>query len=185
MKKSNLILTGALVSLFFFTLLFQLTVHSHVKREKATIKPVEILTQNREVDHFNSITVDGRVTVVFTQNLETSIQLKAPNYFIDSVNTRVQDKGLHISLGKGLKRKDSAVIHVGNSTLASLLLQSKATFLSVGELTGDSLSLEFKDESTADIQLNYNTIQYSNSSSGQINLEGNLTKIKLKEHMKE
>ncbi|SHG23406.1 hypothetical protein SAMN04488116_0444 [Flagellimonas flava] len=185
MKKSNLILIGALVALFFFTLLFQLTVHSHVKKEKAAIKPVEILTRNRDIDEFSFITADGPVTVVFTQSPTRNLQLKTPNYFMDSISTVVQNNMLSINLGKGLKSKDSVVIRITNSSLAGLLLQSKAVFNSDGELSGDSLSLEFKDESAADIQLNYGTIHYSNSSTGQISLEGNLSQIKLKEHMKE
>ncbi|RDY61239.1 GIN domain-containing protein [Flagellimonas nanhaiensis] len=185
MKKSNLILLGGLASIFFFSLIFQLRVHSYVKEEKKNQKTVQIVLDKRDVPHFTSILAEGRMKVVFNQQSEQKLEIHAPNYVLDSISTKVANQILKIKLGKGLKKKDSIILHVSQEQLHGIALKSNVHFETVGQVYGDSISIDINDESSANLNLAFKHVAYGNSSSGEVNLKGEIATIEIKTNQEE
>lgn len=181
MKKSNLLLVGALISIFIFTLIFQLAVHQNVKEEKATRKPMQMLVQNRKVIDFTSISAAGRVSIHFEQGEKSSLQINAPNYQMDSVITTVTNKILEVRLGSGLRKRDSVVIHIIGVKLDSLVLASDTYFETKGLVSGSQIYCDFRDDSSAKLNLDYDKVIYQNTSTGVVNLKGEVNNIEIKE----
>ncbi|WP_420322909.1 GIN domain-containing protein [Flagellimonas sp.] len=179
MKKSNLILLGALGIALFFSLVFQLSVHSNVKKEKANEVPVEIISESRTIPYFEGIKAKNRVKITFRQSTASKVVVNAPNYIIDSVSTTVIDKQLSIEVSKKLRKRDSILIQIDQPALTHLTLNNDAHFETIGSVSGENLHLEFKDESSANLNLSYDFVKYLNNTKGEINLQGEIKKIDL------
>ncbi|MGW9686638.1 GIN domain-containing protein [Flagellimonas sp. 2504JD1-5] len=179
MKKSNLILLGALGAALFFSLVFQLSVHSNVKKEKANEVPVEALTESRAVPHFEGIAIKNRIKVTFSQSEDTQVVVEAPNYIIDSISTAVVDKKLIIESFKKLRKKDSITIQINHPTLKILELNDDSHFETNGQISGEHLNLIFKDKSSGNLNLSYDFVTYINNTEGKVNLQGEIKKIDL------
>ncbi len=185
MKRSNLILLGALAAIVFFSLIFQLSVHSYVKKTKANQKPVEMISQTREVSNFTKIKAEGPMQVLFEQDMNSALEIKAPNYIVDSVQTKITDQTLEIAVGSKLKKKDSIIVQITNPELQALTLGSKTHFETVGEVSGTHLYLRFNDNSSGNLNLKYDSLKHENYSTGTVILNGKVTSINLTENKEE
>ncbi|MEX0312850.1 MAG: DUF2807 domain-containing protein [Allomuricauda sp.] len=179
MKKSNLILLGALGAAIFFSLVFQLSVHSNVKKEKANEVPVEVVSESRTLSLFDGILIEDRISVVFRQSETSKVVVNAPNYIIDSVITETVDRNLIIKATKKLKKKDSIHIQIDHPTLTALELHNNSHFEADGQISGGQLNLIFKDNSSANLNLDYDAVKYTNNTQGKVNLQGEIKKIDL------
>lgn len=185
MKKSNLILLGAVVAIVFFSLIFQLSVHGYIKKERANQKPVEMVMEMRDTPAFTAISAKGRVKIKFEQDTTRFVQIHAPNYILDSLFTKVNESRLDIELGVGLKKKDSVLIHITNPSLNGILLHTNASFETLEMISGSNLELDFKDESSGKLELNYTHVTYRNTTTGSVDLKGEIANIKLEQNMNE
>lgn len=181
MKKSSLILWGALIAILLFSFIFQLSVHSYVKEGKALIKPVQMLTQNRQLAHFKAIKANGRLKIIMEQQDAVAIQVNAPDYIIDSIRTLIVDDILDISVVSSLKKKDSIVLRISNPEFHGLKLSSEVSVESVGILSGTNLDLKFSDKSSGKLELSYEQLNYSNTSTGSVNLNGKINQLNFME----
>ncbi len=179
MKKSSLILWGVLVAMLLFSFIFQLSVHSYVKDGKTNRKPAQMLMQNRVLPDFSSIMAHGRLKIYIEQKDTAEFEVNAPNYIIDSVRTSVLNNVLDIQMGSSLKKKDSIVIKISNPELNRMKFGSKVSIESVGVLSGSNLHLDFSEKSSGNLQLSYENLKYSNTSSGVVTLNGNISQIEL------
>lgn len=185
MKKSNLILLSALGAVFFFSLAFQLSVHSYVREGDAHKVPIRMVSENRLVSSFNSISIDSRIKVLYQQKETPSLTIEAPNHLIDSINTSVLNEELTIEITKSLKKKDSITIRIDNPELTSLSLGGKAHFKTLGKISGEKLNLMFSDESSADLELSYNLLKHENTSTGIVNINGKINQVDFSNKKKE
>lgn len=185
MKKSNQILLGALGAILFFSLAFQLSVHNYVREGKTTKIPTKIKLETRETAYFENITVQKRIKVLFHQNDTSKVRIEAPGYLIDSITTIVKNKELTLGLTIKLKKKDSIIIHINNPVLTNLKLSSKAHFETIGKVSGENLKLEFIEESSANLELLYESIKYTNTSKGEVIINGDINKINLTQFKKQ
>ncbi len=185
MKKSNLILLVALGIALFFTLVFQLSVHSNVKKAEANKVAVEIISESRATFHFNGIVSKNRVKVIFNQSEDSKVVVEAPEYIIDSVSTFVVNQKLVIQVSEKLKKKDSILIHIDHTALNSLELNDSSHFETNGQISGENLHLEFKDESSANLNLSYDFVKYINNTEGTVNLQGEIKEIELASNKKQ
>lgn len=185
MKKSNLILWGALAAIVFFSLIFQLSVHSHVKELKANKKPVEMISQAREVFTFTGIKAEGPMKILFEQDATSALEIKAPNYIVDSIQTKITDQTLDLAVSSKLKKRDSVVIRIANPRLHALTLGSKTHFETVGKVSGTHLHLQFNENSSGNLNLNYDSLKHENNSTGTVILNGKVTSINLTENKEE
>ena len=185
MKKSNLILLGALAAIVFFSLIFQLSVHSNVKAIKANQKPVEMISQIREVPAFVGINAEGNVRILFTQDSIMELKVNAPSYIVDSVQVSVSNQTLDLKVGSKLKKKDSIVVQITNPELQALNLGSDVHFETVGEVTGNHLHLKFTKNSSGNLNLSYDSLKHENNSTGTVILNGKITAIDLSENKEE
>ncbi len=176
---------GALAAIVFFSLIFQLSVHSNVKEIKANRKPVEMISQTREAPSFTGLKAVGSIKILFTQNANTVLEINAPDYIADSVQTKVTDQILDISVGSKLKKRDSIIIRITNPELQALTLGSDAHFETVGEVSGTLLHLQFNEESSGNLKLNYDSLKHENNSTGTVILNGKVTAINLTENKEE
>nr|WP_298790446.1 DUF2807 domain-containing protein [uncultured Allomuricauda sp.] len=177
MKKSNLILLGALGIALFFSLVFQIVVHSNIKKAKANEIPVEVITETRVVAPFDAINASNRLRIVFLQSDESKVIVNAPNYIIDSIGTTVVNRKLIIEASKKLKKKDTIVIQINAPLLTSLELNNKVHFEADTPITGENLHLEFNDESSGAFNLSYDFVSYINNTDGAVTLKGEIEKI--------
>ncbi len=185
MKKSNLILLGALAAIVFFSLIFQLSVHRNVKEVKANQKPVEMISRTREVSNFFGIVAEGPMKIHFAQDTISVLEINAPDYIVDSIQTSVTDQILDISVGSKLKNKDSVIIRIANPELQALTLGSRAHFETLGEVSGTYLHLRFNEDSSGNLNLNYDSLKHENNSTGTVILDGKVTAINLSENKEE
>lgn len=185
MKKSNLILLSVLGALLFFSLAFQLSVHSHIRNGGANKVPIKMVSEDRSMPSFNSISVDSRVKILFQQRETPNIAIEAPNHLIDSINTSVLNEELVIEVIKKLKKKDSITIRIDNPELTSLKLGSQAHFKTMGKVSGEKLNLIFYDESSADMELSYDFLKHENTSTGIVNIKGKINQIDFNNEKKE
>ena len=105
MKKSNLILLCALGMAIFFSLVFQLTVHSNVRKGKSNEVAVKTMSESRDIPYFDKIVVKNRIKVIFRQNDTSSVLVEAPNYIIDSISTTVTNNELILAGEQKIKEK--------------------------------------------------------------------------------
>jgi hypothetical protein len=185
MKKSNLILLSALGALLFFSLAFQLSVHSYVRKADANKVPTKTVVENREVSSFNGISVNSRIKVLFKQTDVPSLTVEAPDHLIDSISTSVLNEKLVIEIIKKMNRKDSITIRVNNPELVLLKLGSEAHFKTVGKISGEELNLMFTDESSADMELSYDFLKHENTSTGIVNIKGKINHVEFSNKNKE
>lgn len=181
MKKSNLLLLGALISVFFFSLLFQFAVHRSVKSEKAKLKSTEILEEQRTPGAFTSLKAVGKFTLVFEQSDSPYLKITAPDYVMDSIQTIVDNNRLDIQMLKDIRKKDTVLIHLGTPQLDSLMLTSQVYFKSENTLKGEYLYLELMDACSADLDIDFSEVLYKNLTSGKVNLNGKIKNIQIME----
>lgn len=181
MKKSSLILWGVLIAILLFSFIFQLSVHSYVKDGKANRKPVQMLTQNRPLAHFTAIKASGRLNILIEQQDSAAIQVNAPNYLIDSIRTVVINDTLDISVVSSLKKKDSIVLNISNPEYHGLHINSEVSIESDGILSGTNLDLSFSDQSSGKLKLSYEHLNYSNTSTGSVHLNGKVNQLNFME----
>ncbi|WP_420400070.1 GIN domain-containing protein [Flagellimonas sp.] len=181
MKKSSLILWGALIAILLFSFIFQLSVHSYVKEGKALIKPVKMQTQNRQLARFTVVKVNGRLKILMEQQDTAAIQISAPDYIIDSIRTLIVDDTLDISVASPLKKKDSIVLRISNPEFHGLKFSSEVSVESVGILSGANLDLKFRDKSSGKLELSYEQLNYSNTSTGSVHLNGKINQLNFME----
>ncbi len=177
MKKSNLILLGALGTALFFSLVFQVAVHSNIKKGKANEIPVKITSEFRTVSYFDAIKAANRVKIVFNQNDTVKVSVTAPNNIIDSVSTKVVNKKLVINTSNKLKKTDSVLLHIDAPMLTKIDLSDNSHFETSGQISGERLNLEFKDKSSGNLNLSYDFVRYINNTEGTVNLQGEIKKI--------
>ncbi|TMU56914.1 GIN domain-containing protein [Flagellimonas algicola] len=177
MKKSSLILWGALIAILLFSFIFQLFVHSYVKEGKANIKPVQMLKQNRQLSHFTVIKASGRLKILMEQQDAVGIEVNAPDYIIDSIRTLIIDDTLDISVVSSLKKKDSIILRISNPEYHGLQFSSETSVESVGTLSGTNLDLKFSDKSSGNLELSYERLNYTNTSTGSVNLNGKINQL--------
>ncbi|MEX0363344.1 MAG: DUF2807 domain-containing protein [Allomuricauda sp.] len=181
MKKSSLILWGALIAILLFSFIFQLSVHSYVKEGKALMKPVQMLTQNRQLGHFIAIKANGRLKILMEQQDTVAIQVNAPDYIIDSIGTLIVNDTLDITVASSLKKKDSIVLRISNPEYLGLHFSSEASVESVGTLSGANLDLKFSDKSSGKLELSYEQLNYNNTSTGSVQLNGKINQLNFME----
>ena len=185
MKKSNLILFGALAAILVFTLIFQLTTHHYIKKEDRERTTATRVTEERTVASFKSIKSIGALSIVLVQDSLYKVQVEAPNHLIDSVRTDVVQDTLVIESKKNIKKRDSVVMHITLKSLEHLGLDTYSTIKSKGPISGNELNLELKGQSAAKLLLNYEHMQYSNSSDGTVDISGDIKNIKIVNVQKE
>lgn len=185
MKKSNLILLGALAAIVFFSLIFQLSVHSYVKEGKANQKPVEVISQTREVSTFAEIKAEGPMKILFEQDVNPALEIMAPNYIVDSIRTKMTNQTLDIVVGSKLKKKDSIIVRIANPELRALTVGSNTHFETVGQISGTHLHLQFNENSSGNLDLKYDSLKHENNSTGTVILNGKVTSINLTENKEE
>nr|WP_299389046.1 DUF2807 domain-containing protein [Allomuricauda sp.] len=181
MKKSSLLLLGALGSIFIFTLIFQVAVHQNVKEVKANQKPMVMQEIELNIPSFSSIAAGGNIKIYFEHSTGHILRVNAPDYQMDSVVAKVTGRTLHLGPGKGLRSKDSVVVHVGSPGLDSLVLSSNAHFTTKGQISGPLLQLVLKDDSSAQLDLAVDKLIYKNTSSGQVTLKGAIKNLEIME----
>ncbi|MEM9363724.1 MAG: DUF2807 domain-containing protein [Bacteroidota bacterium] len=185
MKKSNLILFGALAAILIFTLVFQLTTHHYMKQEDSKRIIATRVSEERTIVSFKSIKTNGALHVILVQDSLHKVHVEAPNHLIDSVNTAVLQDTLFIKSKKGIKKRDSVVINVSLKSLEFLELDTYSTVTSKDSISGDELNLELKGESEAKLLLNYEHMRYSNTSEGTVDISGDIKTIKIVNVQKE
>ncbi|MEM8999282.1 MAG: DUF2807 domain-containing protein [Bacteroidota bacterium] len=185
MKRSNLILLGALGGILLFSLVFQLRVHLYVRQGAANWKPVRTITQNRDVPHFSAITAEGQLTIRFEQGETPNLSIKAPDILLDSIRTEVQEEKLIISMNRKPRKKDSVIISIETTELEELILSGNTHFETIQQVFGKNLILDFKDNSSVNLKLVYNSIQQVNNSTGTIRINGEVKKIDFTQNPKE
>lgn len=179
MKKSNLILLGALATILIFTLAFQLTVHHYVKEDNKNRASIKRESEERKTLAFKSIKANGPLRIHLSQNNLQKVRVEAPNQILDSIKTSVVKDTLFIETLKNVRERDSVVIEVILPLLSYLQLGDKCHVESKGVISGEELYLELLEHSSAQLQLQFERMLYSNSSDGVVDITGETKNIKI------
>nr|WP_299343690.1 DUF2807 domain-containing protein [Allomuricauda sp.] len=179
MKKSNLILLGTLAVILIFTLTFQLTVHQYIKEDNKTRASITRETKERKIPSFTGIKALVPLRIQVGQDSLQKVWIEAPNHLIDSVRTSVINDTLLIEASKNVKKRDSIVVKVTLQLLNHLQLGDKCHIKSESIISGEELYLELTRHSSAQLQLRYESVLYSNSSDGVVDIDGEIETIKI------
>ncbi|PRX54381.1 GIN domain-containing protein [Flagellimonas meridianipacifica] len=185
MKKSNLILLGALVAIVFFTLAFQLTTHHYAKENNRKKTSAIRLSQDRTSVSFKGIKTNAPLRIILEQDSLHKIQVEAPNYLIDSVKTSVLNDTLLIETPKNVRKRDSVVVNIKLKSLHHLKLDGHSLVVSKKVIVGEELHLALRGHSSAQLQLQFEHMFYSNSSDGTVDISGDIKNIEIVNPQKE
>ncbi|WP_422079666.1 GIN domain-containing protein [Ulvibacterium sp.] len=177
MKRSNLILLGALGAIFVFMTALQVRMKGYVKGEVQRDYG-NFVKSTREVSEFKAIAVSDGIKVEFEQTPKTTITIEARENLMSFVRTEIIEETLIIEKAKKMRGKDSVKVFVSNAQLDSLRVSSGSSFTTLGMVSGGDLKLVFRGESEGDLELNYESVQCSFSSDSEVNLTGDSKKIK-------
>ncbi|WP_435622729.1 GIN domain-containing protein [Flagellimonas sp.] len=185
MKKSNLILFGALGAILIFTLAFQLTTHRYIKEDNRKRATATRVTEERTITPFKGISTMAPIKIVLVQDSLQKIQIEAPSYLIDSVKTYVANDTLSIETPNDIRKRDSVKVHITLKTLEHLQLGSYSIIESKDTIAGNELNLQLKGHSAAQLLLKYEHMNYSNTSDGLVDIAGDIKNIKIVNVQKE
>ena len=92
MKRSNLILLGALGAILLFSTAFQLTVnrYAHVIEKRPKTDTWNSVT--RTIDAFTEVSTDSDITLVYQKGAESQLEIKTNVLFLDSITTQVEEE---------------------------------------------------------------------------------------------
>ncbi|MEM6893335.1 MAG: DUF2807 domain-containing protein [Bacteroidota bacterium] len=184
MKRSNLILLGALGAILLFSTAFQLTVNRYANAIENRPKTDKWNTVTRNLDAFTKVSTDSDITLVYEKGAVSHLEIKTNVSFLDSITTKVERGALKIDVLKALKRKDSIAVIITNPTLTGIALGGESHLMGKDTLTGDHLTLELKEKSSANIILDYENVEYINTSSGTVDIKGILNQININNAIK-
>lgn len=170
MKTSNLIAGIGAAMLFILSLLFQGRVHYHIKKEKAAGYGV-FESQTREIAHFDHLKVGKKIKVIFSQDSITNIRVWGPKVLLDSIKTHVIQKELQLSLGSGIRTKDTIKVFVNNNALKQLQLTG-GYFENKGTLNVDEFRLQMDKDSDCNLHLNAETLEVDMAKGSGLDLTG-------------
>ncbi|MEM9076084.1 MAG: DUF2807 domain-containing protein [Bacteroidota bacterium] len=185
MKKSNLILFGALAAILIFTLVFQLTTHHYVRQYGKERTTATNVIEQRTLSTFKGITTSAPIKIVLVQDSLQKIQVEAPNYLVDSVKTLVANDTLSIETPDGIGKRDSVKVFVALKTLKHLQLDSYSSIESKDTIVGKELNLQLRGHSTAQLLLKFEHMNFSNTSDGLVDITGDIKNIKIVNIQKE
>lgn len=83
------------------------------------------------------------------------------------------------------RKKDSVIISIETTELEELILSGNTHFETIQQVFGKNLILDFKDNSSVNLKLVYNSIQQVNNSTGTIRINGEVKKIDFTQNPKE
>ncbi len=176
MKRSNLILLGVLGAIFLYFTVLQFSTHNYVRKgviEEAGV----VISKIRSLPSFRSIDVRDNIRVYFKQDSLTQVTIKAPENFTPYIKTKVDQGSLLIEKTKSINTDDTIKVFISSHYLDSVKVHSAASFKTIGVITGKELVLEFRGESTGDLEITYDLVQCKKSSDATITLKGNSKKI--------
>ncbi len=175
MKRSNLILLGALAAIFFFMTALQVRMNGYVK-EEVLRDYGNFVDDARTLPKFENIAVTDGIKVFFDQNDTSSIQVEAREELLDFITTKVVDETLVIEKTKRMREKDSVSVFISNPKLDSLNVNS-ASFYTKGLVMGNVLKMVFSDGADGNLELTYELLECSFSESSNVSLTGNSKKM--------
>lgn len=184
MKKSNLILLSALGAILLFSSAFQLTVNRYARRIEQKPKTAKWNTVSRNVAKFDQVSTNAAITLVYQKGITPKLEIQTNVPFVDSITTKVVKGELKIDLLKSLKHNDSVAIVITNPELSGIRLGGESHFIGKDTLSGNHITMVLTNKSSAKIILDYNTVEYTNTSSGSVDIKGILNQIKITDPMK-
>lgn len=105
-----------------------------------------IVTQNRKVDKFVAIRIDGSPTVVYEQGIETKVRVEGGKKYADNIETFVDDGVLVVRHRKNsfniftnMRKVTSPVVYVTSPDLVAVKLSGSGDFVCEGPLDTDKL----------------------------------------------
>ncbi|MEW7293006.1 GIN domain-containing protein [Aquimarina sp. 2304DJ70-9] len=178
MKKSNLMVLGALGATIFFFSAFQFSIHSYV--EKGAIEDVEsgdFISEIKTIPMFRKISVHHGIQVFFRQDSMTQVRVEAPRTLMPYIRVKVEQEKLILEKTKRMQSVDSIVIHITNPELDELYVLPDGHFRTIGMVSGKDLKLEFSDDSKGKLELSYESVKCKASSESKVVLNGNSKNI--------
>ncbi|WP_299261317.1 DUF2807 domain-containing protein [uncultured Aquimarina sp.] len=176
MKRSNLILLGVLGAIFLYFTVLQFSTHNYV-RNGVIEKVGSVISKTRSTPNFRSIDVRDNIRVYFKQDSIKQVTIEAPENFIPHIKTKVNHGTLIIEKIKSINTDDTIKVFISNHHLDTVKVSSTAYFKTIGIVTGKELILEFKGESTGDLEVTYELVKCKTASNAKINLKGNSKEI--------
>ncbi|MDY8135640.1 GIN domain-containing protein [Aquimarina sp. 2201CG5-10] len=181
MKKSNLMILITLGIIFFFFMAFQFKIHSHIQKG-AIDEDSDIISETRSLQAFKKISVNHGITVLFKQDSTTQISIESPESLMPYITTEVVNNELIIKKTKRIKSYDSITVSIINDQLYELKVDSWASFITKGMITGKDIKLDFNNKSTGNLEISYATVKCKASSNSKIKITGNSKHIDFSNH---
>ncbi|MEK6152413.1 DUF2807 domain-containing protein [Flavobacteriaceae bacterium 3-367] len=177
MKKSNLIIWGAIAVVFIFFTAFQLRVHGYVRKGAPKEDLGDRRSEARTLMDFKTLSVGKGLHVYFQQDSLGSLRLEAPEKLLPEIQVVQGPYTLNITGTQRIRKVDSIKIFLSNPFLDTLKVGTQSHFETNGVVWGKEVVLEFEGNSTGVLQLSYTRVKCIGSSDSKVKITGDSKEI--------
>lgn len=136
-----------------------------------------VKTEDREINRFENIKVNGAFTIYLTQNNEHSLKIVADENLLANIKTQVKGDVLYISTEKDISESKEMSIYIGFKQLNGLKANGAISLKSKEVLRFDELDIEINGASSADLEISANRLAINNSGASSIKLAGKCNEL--------
>ena len=177
MKTTNKILLTAFIVILAITTFLLILVRLNVNFGPALEGSMNVITQSREIGHFNAIEASGALKVELLQGEQVGLTVVADDNLIELVVTEVANDVLKIRLKERVGKHKSLDVKVAFVTLEALSVSAGARVTSVNTIVGMVLRHVISSGAFSDLNLEFEKLTLEASSGAHAKLTGKVREL--------
>ncbi len=136
-------------------------------------------TQEREVGSFDKIDVGGAFDIYLKQGNKHKVVVEADDNLLPIIKTEVSDGVLKISSNEPIRRAKKLAVYITVPELTVLDGSGACDIHSQGQLSGNSLDIDFSGAVEAELNLSYQKLSVDCSGAAELDLMGNVERVRI------
>lgn len=134
----------------------------------------DIIEEKRQISSYENIEISGSYRIVFTNEKEGEITIKAPEKTLPLIKTEVQNHTLKIGMeDEKHKINPKTTIYIPtHSRIKTIIAKGALTITDENDLIFSDLQLDLRGSGTMKLQLKANSLQLNISGAGVVTLSG-------------
>ncbi|GAB2690404.1 head GIN domain-containing protein [Mucilaginibacter koreensis] len=132
-------------------------------------------TDNRKVDNFNKLEVDGAFKVTLHQDSSFSVAITADDNLLKNIKTTVSGGKLHVFNKEGICNSGEMTLNIGVAKLEGIDLSGAVELASAGKLNVQDIRLNFAGSSHVTLDMNAANVTTEGAGSTELHLTGQAT----------
>jgi hypothetical protein len=136
-----------------------------------------VQSEEREIEAFKSIKVNGTFTIYLTQSDDYNLKVVADENLLEIIKTEVRGDALYISTEKSIYKSKEMSLYISFKYLNKFKVNGAISLKSNQLLRFDELEIEINGASSANLELSANQLKIDNSGASSITLAGKCEEI--------